>query len=60
MLKLKESKNQIVDQNPEDVFVIKFHEGGYAWDCDPSGGHNFNNTLANQLGNIKREFSKSV
>ena len=44
--------NQIVDQNPEDVFVIKFHEGGYAWDCDPNGGHDFNNALANQLGNM--------
>ena len=44
--------NQIVDQNPDDVFVIKFHEGGYAWDCDPGGGHDFNNTLANQLGTM--------
>ena len=44
--------NQIVDQNPNDVFVIKFHEGGYAWDCDPNGGHDFNNALANQLGNM--------
>jgi len=44
--------NQIVDQNPNDVFVIKFHEGGYAWDCDPNGGHDFNNSLANQLGNM--------
>jgi len=44
--------NQIVDQNPNDVFVIKFHEGGYAWDCDPGGGHDFNNSLANQLGNM--------
>ena len=42
--------NQIIDQNPNDVFVIKFHEGGYAWDCDSNGGHDFNNTLANQLG----------
>jgi len=44
--------NQIIDQNPNDVFVIKFHEGGYAWDCDPNGGHDFNNALANQLGNM--------
>ena len=44
--------NQIVDQNPNDVFVIKFHEGGYAWDCDPNGGHDFNNALANQLGTM--------
>ena len=22
--------NQMIDQNPDDVFVIKFHEGGYA------------------------------
>ena len=44
--------NQVVDQNPDDVFVIKFHEGGYAWDCDPNGGHDFNNTLANQLGTM--------
>jgi len=44
--------NQMIDQNPDDVFVIKFHEGGYAWDCDPNGGHDFNNTLANQLGNM--------
>ena len=44
--------NQVIDQNPDDVFVIKFHEGGYAWDCDPNGGHDFNNTLANQLGTM--------
>jgi len=44
--------NQIVDQNPDDVFVIKFHEGGYAWDCDPNGGHDFNNSIANQLNGI--------
>ena len=44
--------NQIVDQNPDDVFVIKFHEGGYAWDCDPNGGHDFNNSIANQLDAI--------
>ena len=44
--------NQVVEQNPDDVFVIKFHEGGYAWDCDPNGGHDFNNTIANQLGNM--------
>ena len=44
--------NQMIDQNPDDVFVIKFHEGGYAWDCDPNGGHDFNNSIANQLGNI--------
>ena len=44
--------NQMIDQNPDDVFVIKFHEGGYAWDCDPGGGHDFNNTLANQLGTM--------
>ena len=44
--------NQVVDQNPNDVFVIKFHEGGYAWDCDPNGGHDFNNTIANQLGTM--------
>ena len=44
--------NQMIDQNPDDVFVIKFHEGGYAWDCDPGGGHNYNNTLANQLGTM--------
>jgi len=44
--------NQIIDQNPNDVFVVKFHEGGYAWDCDPNGGHDFNNALANQLGNM--------
>ena len=44
--------NQIVEEYPEDVFVIKFHEGGYAWDCDPNGGHDFNNSIANQLGNI--------
>ena len=42
--------NQVVEQNPNDVFVIKFHEGGYAWDCDPNGGHDFNNDIANQLG----------
>lgn len=44
--------NQLVSQNPDDIFVIKFHEGGYAWDCDPNGGHDFNNDLANQLGNM--------
>jgi hypothetical protein len=44
--------NQVIDQNPNDVFVIKFHEGGYAWDCDPNGGHDFNNTVANQLGTM--------
>ena len=38
--------NQIVEEYPEDVFVIKFHEGGYAWDCDPNGGHDFNNSIA--------------
>ena len=42
--------NQVVEQNPHDVFVIKFHEGGFAWDCDPYGGHDFNNDIANQLG----------
>ena len=42
--------NEVIDQNPNDVFVIKFHEGGYAWDCSSTGGHNFNNNFANQLG----------
>lgn len=42
--------NQLIEQNPNDIFVIKFHEGGYAWDCDPNGGHDFNNAIANQLG----------
>jgi len=44
--------NQVIDQNPDDVFVIKFHEGGYAWDCDSNGGHDYNNTIANQLGSM--------
>ena len=44
--------NQVISQNPDDVFVIKFHEGSYAWDCDPNGGHDFNNDIANQLGNM--------
>ena len=38
--------NQLIEQNPNDIFVIKFHEGGYAWDCDPNGGHDFNNALS--------------
>ena len=42
--------NEAKDQNPNDIFVIKFHEGQYAWDCDPNGGHDFNNNIANQLG----------
>ncbi len=42
--------NEAKDQNPNDIFVVKFHEGGYAWDCDPNGGHDFNNNIANELG----------
>ena len=42
--------DQAIDQYPGDVFVIKYHEGGYAWDCDPNGGHNFAIPYAEQLG----------
>jgi hypothetical protein len=42
--------DQAINQYPGDVFVIKYHEGGYAWDCDPNGGHNFAIPYAEQLG----------
>ena len=37
-------------QNPGQVLVVKYHEGGYAWDCDPNGGHDFQNQFAIDLG----------
>ena len=43
--------NNSISQYPDQVFVIKYHYGTYAWDCDPNGGHDFENQFAIDLAN---------
>ena len=45
---LEEKKQQYPDQ----IFPIKAHGGQYAWDCDPNGGHDFNNSYAVAVENL--------
>ena len=40
------------EQYPGQVFAIKVHGGQYAWDCDPNGGHDFNNSYAVAVENL--------
>ena len=40
------------EQYPGQVFAIKAHGGQYAWDCDPNGGHDFNNSYAVAVENL--------
>ena len=40
------------DQYPGQVFAIKAHGGTFAWDCDPNGGHDFNNSYAVAVENL--------
>lgn len=52
--------NELIDQNPNDIFVIKYHEGGYAWDCDPSGGHDFANNFGVELAELGGDSGQPV
>ena len=45
---LQQKKNQY----PGQIFAIKAHGGQYAWDCDPNGGHDFNNSYASSVENL--------
>ena len=39
-------------QYPGQVFAIKAHGGTFALDCDPNGGHDFNNSYAVAVENL--------